>query len=1303
MTQRFTSFLAGLLLVALSLPATAWAEEESVIELTFAGRGESSNVESVTVTNLSHPEIAPVTLSGTDILCLADEETITPIESVQESKGISQPILTPNPSLGTDGTLIFDAKSDGPVRVGVYSQSGMLMESAVLNVSKGRNTARIPSQGTGIYIINVEGQGVKSSTRWICNGSKSFSGIALGGANQWADITLPVKFPTPARKQSRANAANVVYMEFNEGDILRFEGKSGQMRTIMHISPESSHDVTFDFFRCQDKDGYNYPIVRIGDLLWMLEDLRPLSMSNLIKTSSANIWKNLDDMAAAEFVSGDKAYYTVSGARLAMPEGWEMPSIDEIYALVKDLGSDSLSLGDFMKNRDTEWPMPLIEGPDTLHMQLMANGFINKDGELTGDEVTGAWPTRTTINHGCPATFEISAFNSRFRPLIVHDKRCAFTVRGCRPAPSVYQEMLLQAFQTNAEPSSSRRKLPMQLVNTNGPLGSYYTYGSDRNSVFLDYSSIQLNTSNKEQRSGVLYKTNDNSKWKFCSKNLVPVDVNGINCINHLRKVTSQSNADGYENVVYATWSRPFKLHFNGDKVWGDGVVNITVFGDSTKNHAILDGYATRPLLDANGNEYMWSMPHCNDSGYSIADNGDRQLYWIEVPCEYYARAFNLNSIQDQNGDGVDEIVMNVGNKIAIFDGVSFRCIRERTFDDGGSDLGTPNLRYDVADVNGDGLDDIVLLLNKSMELGYLYVYSEGHIDQEPIFTKTLGASCFFCDVKVGYMTGNNLPEIAMLTRGKVSNTKLVKTGYLYMSRLEYDENMNLKEIVVLPRTSVDCFATKDQWCSRVGNMNLVFGYFRGRSYNQDLVVGDGLWRWDDSPEVQKPTYRFQIMPNVKTTNSIPADAITSVQGRENANECLIYIWNIPMTVSSSSSTESAYHTLSEFCEVWLTENGNKVNTTTSFGVDQFGWGNVGDCFNGWKNTELTRWYHFKSSNEFISHPVLCRFADRERAKHFRFISHEVTFSEPRIHAAIAAAPYYADLETSGSPSTTWGKEMSSGAGSSESDTWGGSLIMGYEHSYSAPFLSSMKAGVEFTAKISAGATRTTGTEQTISTGSTYTAGKTHVVVMQASPYDTYTYEIIASDEPDDIGMNFVVSIPRDRRFVNLTLEDYIRFTADQKGVAKPQKYLTATPGVPSSYPPNYNDVPMLIDSKHPFLQGRDPNSGNSYQNVGTGESSSRSITLANSTTSTTSVEIGVETELVGTVMGVKAGVGFNYNHTNENTHTIGQQLTVEGTVPGLPSLNDSAHPGFNWNIVWYYVNDEGNVYPVVNYAVVKQ
>ena len=1285
------------LLVAL-FTSTAWAEF-TPIDLTFSGRGESANVQKVTVTNLSHPEIAPVTLSGTDILRLADEETITPIESVEETKVISEPILTPNPAEG-DGTLIFDAKQDGPVHISVYTASGMFLEAATLNVSKGRNTARIPSQGKGIYIVNVEGQGVNSSTRWICNGSKSFSGIALGGAQQWGETNLSKRstFKAPAQRKA-AELTDVVLMQFTPGDILRFEGTSGKMRTIMHMAPESSHDVTFDFFKCEDANGYNYPIVRIGDMLWMLEDLRPQNISGLTKVSSANIWKEMGDYEAAEFVVGDRAYYTTQGGRLAMPEGWEMPSLDEIYGMVKDLGNDSLKLGDFLKDRDTEWPKQLIEGPDTLHMQLTANGFVNRDGELTSDEVTGAWPTRTTISHGCPATFEISALNSRFRPLIIHDKRCAFTVRGCRPAPSVYQEMLQQVFKTDEESNNTRRRIPMQLVNSNGPLGSYYTYGSDRNSIFLDFSAVQFNSSINEQRSGVLYKHKYNGNWLFESKNLVPLDVNGAYCNNHLRKVAAQGNADGYENVVYASWSRPFKQNFNGDHVNGEGIVNLTVFGDSTKNHSILNGYATRPLLDADGNEYKWKMPYYG-MGAFLADNGEKQLYWIEVGCEYYARAFNLKCIQDQTGDGVDEIVMNVGNKIAIFDGATLRCIREREYADEGSDVGTANLRFDVADVNGDGFEDIVLLLNKNIELGYLYVYSQGQIDQEPVFTKTIGSSCLFCDVKVGNMSGNDLPEIAFLTRGRVSETKLQKTGYLYVSRLEYDEDMKLKEKVVLPRTSVDCFATRNEQCFRVGNMDLVFGYFRGHSYNQDLVVGDGLWRFDD--ELQKPTYRFQIMPNVKTTNSVPADAIMAVQTRDDDKETLVYIWNIPIGVDRKSSSKNPYYnTLAEFQEVWLTDNGNKVNTNNSFNTDCFGWGNVGASYNNWKSTEQSRYYTGNDNGvEIISHPVLCKFVDRERAKHFRFISHEVTFSEPRIYAAIAAAPYYKDLDGSDNAETSWGKNSSDGTNTSRSDSWGGSIIAGYEHSYSAPFLSSMKAGVEFTAKVTASAGIATGHEETTTYGQSYSAIKDHVVVMQAMPYDTYTYEIIGSDEPDDLGAAFIVSMPRTRRFVGVKLEDYVRLTADQKGVARPQRHLTATAGVPSSYPVNYNSYPMLIDKKHPFLQGRDLNGDETLEMVGTGGTTTRSISLATSDYDSNSVEVGVETELVATIMGVKAGVGFNYNHTNESTHTIGKEFAVSGTVPGLPSLNDPKHPQFRWNLVWYYVQDGKEIYPVVNYCV---
>ena len=130
--------LAATLLVALSA-STVWGYSFP-IDITFAGRGEATKVDKVTVTNLTQPGLAPVTLNGTDILRLVDPNDPDAIESTEELQVISEPILTPNPSFG-DGTLIFDAKSDGPVRVSVYTTGGMLLDAATLNVSKGRNTA----------------------------------------------------------------------------------------------------------------------------------------------------------------------------------------------------------------------------------------------------------------------------------------------------------------------------------------------------------------------------------------------------------------------------------------------------------------------------------------------------------------------------------------------------------------------------------------------------------------------------------------------------------------------------------------------------------------------------------------------------------------------------------------------------------------------------------------------------------------------------------------------------------------------------------------------------------------------------------------------------------------------------------------------------------------------------------------------------------------------------------------------------------------------------------------------------------
>jgi hypothetical protein len=385
-----------------------------------------------------------------------------------------------------------------------------------------------------------------------------------------------------------------------------------------------------------------------------------------------------------------------------------------------------------------------------------------------------------------------------------------------------------------------------------------------------------------------------------------------------------------------------------------------------------------------------------------------------------------------------------------------------------------------------------------------------------------------------------------------------------------------------------------------------------------------------------------------------------------------------------------------------LGADGTTVNKTSNFATVLFGWGNTGPHFysGGWVNYETTKWYDYGQGTEINSHPVLCKFADRERPKKFKFKSHELNFSEPRIYAVLAAPPYYKDLGPGGA-ATTWGKTSTTSNSTATSDEWGGSVIAGYEHSFSVPFFSSLEAGVEFTAKVSVAGGIADEHEVTMGSGQEYAVTEEHSVVMQATPFDTYRYEIFGSDDPDEEGMEFVVSMPRERAFVLMTLSKYVRLMASQKNVARPQRFLTSTPGNPWSYPMNYDNEIKFVDDAHPFLKGKDLNQGYTNEQVpeGTGNRATRSLSMASSDSKTKSVSLEVETELVATVGGAKAGVGFNYGHTKENTHTIGQEFSVGGTVSGIPD-DDNKYKPFRWNVVWYYVKDAGGIYPVVNYIV---
>ena len=98
-------------------------------------------------------------------------------------------------------------------------------------------------------------------------------------------------------------------------------------------------------------------------------------------------------------MSDDDVYYTYAGARKALPEGWKLPTLGELDAVVKNLGGYDV-VGDKMK-RAGDSPSFIDKNrslPDSLQLRIEPKGYIKEDGQL--DELmSGYIMTDTRENH----------------------------------------------------------------------------------------------------------------------------------------------------------------------------------------------------------------------------------------------------------------------------------------------------------------------------------------------------------------------------------------------------------------------------------------------------------------------------------------------------------------------------------------------------------------------------------------------------------------------------------------------------------------------------------------------------------------------------------------------------------------------------------------------------------------------------------------------------------------------------------------------------------------------------------------
>jgi len=391
MMSKFSLIQAFLVLSSLILNAQDYL-------IGFKGTGAAATIDSVKIENLT--QATDLTISGGNVLHLVSK--ITDIEPVDQDP-YKQILIYPNPM--TDYARVeFTLPEAGMTSVMIYDYSGRTLNRYREYLSKGLHTFTVSGIKEGIYFIRIISGKYSIGSRLVCSGSNENNVIITHENSYQAGELIPGVKGTHAE----------VFMQYNEGDRLKITGYSEIYSTVIIDVPTQSKDITFNFIKCTDGDGNNYPVVKIGDQIWMAENLKTTSYKNL--TSIPNVmnsidWANLttpgycwydNDISNKNIYGGLYNWYAVNTGDLC-PTGWHVPSDDEWHQMILYLDGSATLLeeresriaADNLKETGiTHWNYPNA-GTDDAGFKALPGGYRRYTGEFGGTTDNGNWRTST--------------------------------------------------------------------------------------------------------------------------------------------------------------------------------------------------------------------------------------------------------------------------------------------------------------------------------------------------------------------------------------------------------------------------------------------------------------------------------------------------------------------------------------------------------------------------------------------------------------------------------------------------------------------------------------------------------------------------------------------------------------------------------------------------------------------------------------------------------------------------------------------------------------------------------------------
>jgi uncharacterized protein (TIGR02145 family) len=366
--------------------------------ITFSGTGEASTVDSVRVENLMKD--TAITLKGNEALHLLGSSAInSPVE--KQSSYIK---IYPNP-MAESSLIEICIPESGAANISILDITGKLVFQITEYLDNYPQEFQVSGLNNGVYFINVKSNNYHFSGRLI-------SLTRSNGAISIEKVSGSISGTGEKKSGTDYKEINDAVMAYDNGDRLLITGYSGNYTTVTTDVPTASKTITFDFVMCAFGVVSYYPVVKIGDQVWMASNLETSKLNDGADISIAPAdtspgYRYYNDDAYHDYYGLLYNWYAVNTGKLC-PTGWRMPSDFDWTVLVVYLEGISVA-GGKLKATGPAWEDPNWGATNESGFTALPGGMYS--GMYRNLGYAGYWWSGTEIPGGSFAYYR-ALYNS---------------------------------------------------------------------------------------------------------------------------------------------------------------------------------------------------------------------------------------------------------------------------------------------------------------------------------------------------------------------------------------------------------------------------------------------------------------------------------------------------------------------------------------------------------------------------------------------------------------------------------------------------------------------------------------------------------------------------------------------------------------------------------------------------------------------------------------------------------------------------------------------------------------------------